>query len=270
MIAIHHPFFSVKVKDAHINDLLVLFEELFLRMDIAKDGHREFMLQVIRRYWNSFVRHPYRDYLNMARKNHMRNAARTELARLGYPRVMEEDRKEDFIVAESKITDIAGSAIGPRIMSAYMQSTGHIDEEMRLRATMHDREFELLIKKLTRLLQNDIWKETKLYDERSDDERERDEAKNKFAIDQMILHDGKVVRSIFTEYPIVQQYKGSKIHMPFESWYGYIVKQGMKYYEDDEDDKEDDMIDFFNKFNKWKKMTPSLIRPSFVASTSLY
>lgn len=86
MIAIHHPFFSVKVKDAHINDLLVLFEELFLRMDIAK------------RYYNNFVRLPYRDYLNIARKNYMRNASRTELARLGYPRVIEKKRIEKRIL----------------------------------------------------------------------------------------------------------------------------------------------------------------------------
>lgn len=273
---IDHPVFSVRVKDASLNDMLPLFKPIFLRIGITKDGFLAQLLDIKREFHAFFVRAAFLQYLIHMRDKKRQVARRTQRA-YGRPRVAESFRKEDAMVAEVTIADIVGrrvgsrprtrSALGPRLMSAYMRSTG-INESRRLRTARSNRDFQLLVNKLNQLIREDTLKENKAYNERSDDEIERDEARNEYAIDNMILHDGDFVRSIYLECAFWISRKGSRLEkrlMSFDEWRLHIIWSGLRSFP-----CEGNMHDFFIKFDKWRKMMPHLIRPSGVLATSVY
>lgn len=275
---IDHPFFSVKVKDANMQDLLTLFRPVFLRMGIRKDQFKSQLLHIRREFYSQFVRTAFLKYLIVMRKIKRQVARRTQRAFVGRPIISEEDRKENAIVAETKLTDIVSrprstrrSALGPMLMGAYMRSTG-IDERLRLRTAIRDRQFRLLKRKLIQLIREDTIKEIKRYNNRSDDEVEVERAKNSFALDRMLHHDGDFVRSIYSQFPLWQRMEGSKDKKTylssFDSWCMHIMINGVRLWER-QNTLEGEMIDFAMKFDKWKKKMPILIRSAGVFATSV-
>lgn len=273
---IDHPFFSVKVRDANMQDLLTLFRPVFLRMGIRKDGFKEQLLHLRREFYVQFVRTAFMRYLIGMRDMKMQVFRRTRRAFRGRPLILEQDRKEDAIVAEVELTDIVSrprstrrSAIGPMLMGAYMRSTG-IDERLRLRTAIRNRQFRLLIRKLTQLIHEDTAKENKRYDERSDDEVEMEKTKNKFALEKMLHHDGDFVRSVYSQFPLWRVAQGGskfgKYCLSFESWCIHIIKNGVRVWERR---IQGDMMDFVMTFDKWKKKMPILIRPAGVLAASV-
>lgn len=267
---IDHPFFSVKVRDANMQDLLTLFRPVFLRMGIRKDGYKEELLHLRREFYSQFVRTAFLNYLIGMRKIKRQVARRTQRAFVGRPIISEQDRKEDAIVAETELTDIVSrprstrrSSIGPVLMGAYMRSTG-IDERLQLRTAIRDRQFRLLKRKLIKLIKEDMKKANELYNNRSDDEIELDQAKDSFALDQMLHKDGKFVHSIFLVHRLCNKYK---IRLTFEEWCTHIRTNGLVIFE--KQGIKGDLADFAMKFDNWKKKMPILIRSAGVFATSV-
>lgn len=264
-IDLDNPLFSVRVRDANMNDVLSLFRPVFLRMGSMNHNHKEQLSYIRQEFYSQFVRTAFRHYLIHMRTTKRQVARRTRRALRGRPRILEEDRKEDAIAAEIIVTDMVSrpgstrSALGWRLMDTYMRSTG-IDERLRLRTAIRDRQFRLLIRKLDELDKLDEKREEKLYLERSDEEKDRDEAKNSYALDRMLHHDAEFVRSVYEEFPIMTSKVGSKVEkyrMSFDAWCMHIRQHGVRSWES-QNTAIGNMITFSMKLDYWKKRMPIL------------
>lgn len=265
-IDLDNPLFSVRVRNANMNDVLTLFRPVFLRMGINKFEFKDQLSHLRREFYSKFVRTAFRQYLIGMRTIKGQVARRTRRALRGRLRILEEDRKEDAIAAEIRVTDMVSrpgstrrSALGSRLMGTYMRSTG-IDERLRIRNAIRNRQFRLLMRKLDEMDKLDKMREEKLHLERSDEEKDRDEAKNSFALDQMLHHDAEFVRSVYEEFPIMTSKVGSRLEkyrLSFYAWCMHIREHGVRTWEE-QNTARGNMTEFSIKFDNWKKRMPIL------------